>query len=459
MKRILIFCLCVTVSLFGEEISKQAQEIERYRAEISVDPDNATAHYKLGVLLGELEQFEEAITELRTATALKPNDSNAWFNLGIMCCKVGKMTESIDAYEKIIKQGNNSIQVLYNLQYTLKTAGFLNEALQINNQILTQDPNYSPALLSRAFTYLMMGNYKQGWQAHEYNLKNQGKNADALRTILKEGTIAGKKILLTMEGGIGDSLNFLRYAERLKQMGATIYVAVQKELIPLCSRCPYIDKLLSPGQNIPPHDARATLMSLPAILCDTEPAIAQNVPYITADPTKVAFWREPITADKNLKIGICWQASVHNDVSRMPIARRGIPLNKLITLATIPGVTLYSLQKVEGLEQLKDVQSYTNVMIPDSSFDTDPFMDTAAVMMHLDLIISVDTAIAHLAGALARPVWLLLPFASDWRWINNRSDSPWYPTMQIFRQPAPFDWDSVVEKLQKNLLILLQKRH
>lgn len=457
MKRIIVIIFFSFLHLLGQEEAKQIQDIARFRAEIADHPENAQAHYQLGLLLADLEQFDDALEHMRNATQLKPTDINAWFSLGIICCKVGKMTESIDAYQHIIKLGNSSIQVLYNLQYSLKTAGLLKEALKINDQIIAQDPNYAPAHLSRAFTYLMLGDYENAWKAHEFNLKNQSKNAEALRMLLRTGTISGKRILLTMEGGIGDTINFLRYADRLKQMGAIIYVAIQKELIPLCSRCPYIDKLFVNGQAMPQHDARATLMSLPALLYDTESTMASNVPYLNADPTLVEFWKEPLHADKNIKIGICWQASVHNDVSRMPIARRGIPLTKLITLAQIPNISLYSLQKIEGLEQLKDIEKYPNVMIPDSSFDKDPFMDTAAVMMHLDLVISVDTAIAHLAGALGRPVWLLLPYATDWRWIHNRTDSPWYPTMQVFQQPAPFDWDTVMQNVQTQLLKMLKK--
>lgn len=458
MKRSLLFITLYSSYVFVEELPKHIANISHYQKEIATNPTNAQAHYQLAQLLADKEEFDQALEHLHTAIQLNPNDISMWFSLGILCCKIGKMTESIEAYKQIITLGNSSTQVLYNLQYTLKTAGLLKEALKINDQIIAADPNYAPAHLSRAFTYLMMGDYLNGWKAHEFNLKNQGKNADILRAFLKSGTISGKRILLTMEGGIGDSINFLRYAERLKQMGAIIYIAIQKELIPLCSLCPYIDKLYISGDSMPGHDARATLMSLPALLYDTEPTISSNVPYMQADPQLVEYWKEPLTQDKNLKIGICWQASVHNDISRMPIARRGIPLAKLISLAEMPKISLYSLQKVEGLEQLNNIKSYTNVMIPDTTFDNKPFMDTAAVMMHLDLVISVDTAVAHLAGALGKTVWLLLPYATDWRWIHNRTDSPWYPTMRVFRQPQPYDWDSVIQQVQCELKGMLEKR-
>lgn len=190
-------------------------------------------------------------------------------------------------------------------------------------------------------------------------------------------------------------------------------------------------------------------MSLAPILAKKQTMILQNIPYIFADPERIAYWHEQLKHDTNFKIGICWQPSVHNDVSRLPIARRGIPLSQFFKLGAIPGVTLYSLQCVEGLEQLGTIPPEINLVTFDKHFDKDygNFVDTAAVMHELDLIISADTATAHLAGAMGRPVWLLLPYSTDWRWLVNRTDSPWYPTMRIFKQPRPFDWDNAMKEV------------
>jgi len=368
---------------------------------------------------------------------------------------MGKIDQAIQAFRQI-----QTVSALYNVGYTLKTAGRVDEAIPVYKEVLKKKPDYDAAHLALGFAYLNKGDFARGWKQHERYLKKSKKNADKLRTLLRKKEIKGKTILLYPEGGIGDTLHFIRYAQRLKTMGATVIVIAQKPLIPLLSYCPYIDTLLPNSTPGLPHDASSTLMSLPAIFNDNEETFPRTIPYLTPDPTLVSHWKSKLTHDSpTLKIGICWQADVKNDVSRLPIARRGIPLTQFYCLATIPHLQFYSLQKYDGVEQLKTIAPDFPLHIFDDNFDKKhgSFMDTAAVMEHMDLIITVDTAVAHLAGALGRPVWLLLPYSTDWRWIVNRTDSPWYPTMRIFKQPAPFDWDNVMaaisyelEQIQKN---------
>jgi len=368
---------------------------------------------------------------------------------------MGKMDKAIQAFRQI-----QTISALYNIGYTLKSAGRVDEAIPVYKEVLKKNPLYDAAHLALGFAYLNKGDFARGWKQHERYLKKSKKNAAKLRALLRKKEIKGKTILLYPEGGIGDTLHFIRYAQRLKTMGATVIATVQKPLIPLLSYCPYIDKLLPSNTSRMPYDASSTLMSLPAIFNDNEETFPRTIPYLTPDPILVNYWKNKLTRDPTtLKIGICWQADVKNDVSRLPIARRGIPLTQFYCLASIHNLQFYSLQKYDGVEQLKTIAPDFPIHIFDDDFDKKhgSFMDTAAVMEHMDLIITVDTAIAHLAGALGRPVWLLLPYSADWRWIVNRTDSPWYPTMRIFKQPAPFDWDSVMttvyyalEQIQKN---------
>jgi hypothetical protein len=194
-------------------------------------------------------------------------------------------------------------------------------------------------------------------------------------------------------------------------------------------------------------------MSLPAIFNSDHTTIPCPIPYLYPDKTLVAHWHDYFKTDTAFKIGICWQADVFNDSSRPPVARRGLPLHMMYRLSEIPQVSLYSLQQKDGTQQIKDIPAPCKLTVFDEHFDKDagPFMDTAAVMQHLDLIITVDTAIAHLAGALGKKVWLLLPFATDWRWIVGRTDTPWYPTMKIFKQSQPFDWESVMCEVEAAL--------
>jgi hypothetical protein len=284
-----------------------------------------------------------------------------------------------------------------------------------------------------------------------------GKNGDKLRSLLNKNAIAHKKILLRPEGGLGDTLNFVRYAERLKDMGADVIVACQKQLIPLLSRCTYIDHLIACGTALPEYEADATLMSLPAIFNDTDQSAPKKIPYLYADPALVAYWQQKLAADTNFKIGICWQVDVHNDASRIPIARRGCPLNYFATLSTIPGISFYSLQKYDGTEEISTISTDFQLHTFDDLDETvGPFMDTAALMKNLDLIITVDTAIVHLAGGLGCPVWLLHPYATaDWRWLAHRTDSYWYPTVRIFKQQEPFDWEGVMKRVKEELRTLM----
>jgi tetratricopeptide (TPR) repeat protein len=413
-----------------------------------------------------LQQAEEYIAreEYDRAYIAISNAKNHSFNyqdlfqVGILYCKIGAITDAIETYRRVLEQAPSSLPTLYNIAFALKVGGYADEALEIYRVIVARDPSYEPARMGLAFTLLQKGDYVAGWTEHEWNLKKQGKNADALRTLLRENKVKGKIILLTPEGGIGDSIQFVRYAERLKNMGARVAVAIQKPLVALFQKCPYIDFVYAAQTGAPRHDARATLMSLPAFFYDSKDTIPHTIPYLFPDQDLIAYWEKQLEHDHNFKIGICWQVDVHNDVSRLPIAHRGIPLAHFFTLKNIPGITFYSLQKHEGLDQLEHRPTDFNLVIPEN-FDEEhgPFMDTAALMQHMDLIISVDTAVAHLAGALGRPTWLLLPYNADWRWLFGRTDSPWYPNTRIFQQPKPFDWQFVMDTVKTTLEQLCKK--
>ncbi len=460
-RRIISFFLFYTLNLLSSSTLEEAQKfrsegkktaaLSAFEQLIEQEPNNALAYFEFGMFLAELDEFQyynKAIYHLKKATDLK-FDMQWLFQLGCHSCRFGKLKESIQAYKKILDRHPNQTGVLYNIGFTLKTAGYPKQAIDLYKRVLKAKPDYDPAHLGLAFAYISSGNFKTGWKEHEWNLKQQGKNADVLRTFLSNNDIAGKRILLRPEGGIGDSINFLRYVQRLKHMGAYTIVAIQQPLIPLLSRCNYIDKLITTKHPLPHHDARATLMSLAPIFGGDENNIPQNIPYIFPDPNRIAHWHEKLKTNTDIKVGICWQPDVHNDVSRLPIARRGIPLSYFHKLANTPGVSVYSLQKYEGLNQLQDVPQNCTIHVFDQTFDQahGAFMDTAAIMHELDLVISTDTATAHLAGAMGKPVWLLLPYATDWRWIVGRKDTPWYPTMRVFKQHKPFDWDGILDEL------------
>ena len=402
------------------------------------------------------EQFTQAISCFEEIVCNEPHNFSALFNLGCCYLALGQYNKALTAFDTILMYSPRTLPALYNKAFTYKTMGDLDTAITLYKEIISINPEYEPAQLGLGFAYITNGDFENGWKQHERYLKQSGKNGDALRKLLQGNRIAYKTVVLRPEGGLGDTLNFIRYAEILKDMQTNVIVACQKPLIPLLSRCPFIDQLIPTGSQMPEYNADATLMSLPAIFNDSDQTVPQNIPYLFADPALVTYWQKRLAHDTNFKVGICWQADFNNDKpSKLPIARRGIPLQNFAPLATLDGVSLYSLQKYDGTEQLATSNFAINTFDNLDEY-TGPFMDTAAIIKNLDLIITVDTAMVHLAGGLGAKVWLLHPFATaDWRWICHRDDSYWYPNLRIFKQQKPFDYDGVIEQVQMALQELI----
>lgn len=421
---------------------------------------SAAPSYETAMEYQKNEQFTDAITCYEEITLHESHNANAWFNLGHCYLALGQGERAINAFNNVLRINPQALPAHYNKAFTYKTIGDLDAAIDLYKQIIETNPDYEPAHIALGFAYLTQGDFENGWKQHGRYLVRSGKNGDTLRKLLQNNTIGYKKILLCPEGGLGDTLLFIRYAERLKEMHTDVIVACQKPLIPLLSRCPYIDQLIPCGTPTPEHHASATLMSLPAIFNDNETTAPHKIPYLFADPALIDYWKEQLAHDTNFKVGICWQVDVHNDESRLPIARRGFPLNSFAPLGNIDGVSFYSLQKFDGIEELATLSSDFNLQIFDGIDEkSGPFMDTAAIIKNLDLVITVDTAIAHLAGGLGTNVWIVHPYATaDWRWICHKTDSYWYPNVRIFKQQKPFDVDTVMQEVHAALQQLVHKK-
>jgi len=430
-----------------EQQKKFDSAIKDYRQITDLDPYCISAYQRLALVLKNNEAYQEAIETYKRLIALNPAQAWARFQLSIIYIMVGESEAAVKELEKILEEDPNNYRIMHNIAYSLKVAGRVDEAINMYKQAIELNPQYEASVYALALAYLYKGDFAQGWKQYSWRLKKEKRNAEQLRKWIKENKVQNKKIFLMPEGGLGDTIQFIRYAELLKQMGADLTVMVPKPLKPLLSSCPYIDNLIVLGE---PFDRnwqdRASIMSLPAIFESEEENIPRNIPYIYPDKALVEKWRSYFEGENNFKIGLCWEADVKNDASRVPAARRSIPLIKLEKLTNLKNVTFYSLQKSNGTSELADLPEHfvVNRFGPDFDETAGPFMDTAAIINHLDLIITVDTSIAHLAGALGKPVWVMLPHNTDWRWIVNRTDSPWYPTMKIFKQSIPFDWDTII---------------
>ena len=451
-------CTLFNVALAYMKNNNTTKALEYFTKVIDIKPDYIKKYFNKN------EDYQEAIQVYKILLAKNPTKIGLRFQLSNMYIKLGNSKEAIKELEKILEWDPKNYKIMHNIAYCLKVAGRVDEAIDMYKQAIEINPTYEESMYALALAYLSKGDFENGWKQYSLRLKKEKRNAEHVRIGIKENNLHGKKIFLMPEGGLGDTIQFIRYAEILKSIGAHVTVLVQKPLKPLLSHCPYIDNLVVTGQNFKNDwQDRASIMSLPAIFESNERSIPINIPYIYPDENLIEKWGQYFKKETQFKktgfkktgfkIGLCWQADVKNDISRLPVARRSIPLIKLEKLSSLKNVTFYSLQKSNGALELENLPEnfVVHTFGPDFDETAGPFMDTAAIITHLDLVITVDTSIAHLAGALGKPVWVMLPYNTDWRWIVNRTDSPWYPKMKIFKQAIPFDWDSIVTDIFENL--------
>jgi hypothetical protein len=378
--------------------------LERY-------PQSALAHQLLGLIHVDRFEIPEGMARLQQALALRPDLANAHNSLG-------------------------HCQVLLGNEDT---------ALTHLNTALCLDPGHVLAHYNRAVVWLKRGRFREGWVEHEWRFAaGVAKRQEVARPLWDGSSLENRALLIYTEQGLGDVLHFARFLPILRRQARRLVVACHHPLRPFLESLRCIDDWFPIDQ---PHeinfDVYAALMSVPALLGIDESTIPRSVPYLFAEPERIERWRRPVRELPGFKVGICWQGNPLFRVDRF----RSIPLRHWAPLAAIPGVTLVALQHGAGLEQVEPNRGDVPMaLLPDLDREG-VFLDRAAVMQHLDLVITSDTSIAHLAGGLGRPVWVVLSANCDWRWMHARSDSPWYPTMRLFRQPSLGDWPGVFEEV------------
>jgi tetratricopeptide (TPR) repeat protein len=416
-----------------------------YRQALRYQPDYAEAHNNLGVALKGQGRLDQALACFRRALRLLP-DAEVLNNLGDVLREQGKFAKAVACLRQAVRLQPDHAAAHNNLGVSLEKQGYLEEALASYQQAVRLQPDYAQARLNRALVWLMTGRYEQGWPEYEWRWRLKGYALSPCPLPRWDGSpLGGRTILLRAEQGLGDTLQFVRYAALLKRQGATVVLECQKPLLRLLAGCPGIDRLLARGDPLPEGlDVQAPLLSLPGLLGTTLATVPAQVPYLDADPRLVEHWGQRLRTVCGIKVGIAWQGSKLYLDDRI----RSIPLAEFAPLARLEGVRLVSLQKGPGAEQLRRVAGQFSVMDLGGRLDAaGAFTDTAAVLRHLDLVVTCDSAVGHLAGALAVPVWLALPYVPDWRWLLHREDSPWYPTARLFRQGRPGDWHGVFQRL------------
>ena len=322
--------------------------------------------------------------------------------------------------------------------------GRFEEAHGLLKEAVALKPDYAVARMALGQASLLLGRFEEGWPDYEWRwLTPEYAPRPFAQPRWQGEPVAGRTVLLYAEQGHGDTLQFVRYAALLKARGAAVVVECQPALLELLRRTPGIDRLVPLGGPLPFFDYHAPLLSLPGAFRTTLATVPADVPYLFADPARVAAWRERLAAEPGFKVGLIWQGNPKFTGDR----KRSIPLRHYAALAQLPGVRLYSLQRGDGAAQLDALAGAFVVTDLGRAEDEHSFAETAAMMCALDLVITSDTGPAHLAGGLGVSVWVALTLAPDWRWLAGREDCPWYPTMRLFRQRRPGDWDDVFARL------------
>ena len=407
---------------------------------ITLNPAPPFYHNNLGNVLHEQGRFSDALLCYEEALRRDPLYAEAHNNLANSLHQLGRFQEALPHYLEAVRLKPDHAEAYNSFAAALRDQGLLSEALGCYEEALRLAPENADAHAGRAILWLLLGDFERGWPEYEWRWKAKGFPRRVFQQPLWDGALQpGPRILLHAEQGLGDTIQFLRYVPLVKQTGATVLVECQPRLVPLVETVEEIDQVIAAGLPLPAFDAHLPFLSLPGVFHTTLETVPNRVPYLRVPQAKLESWRRRVGAGGFKKVGIAWAGSPTYKKDR----DRSLSLSEFAPLSGIPGIRLFSLQKVTGEREF--LSGAAGLEIEDLEAGADEITDTAAAIQSLDLVIAADTMVAHLAGALGAPVWTLLPYAADWRWLVGREDSPWYPTMRLFRQPSPGNWQPVME--------------
>lgn len=427
-----------------------AQAEEHYQHALRLKPGFPEAYCNLGSLCSARERYADALLHYEQALRRKPDFAGAYTNRGNALWRMGRYEEALESYRQALRLKPDDPQTHCEFGKALHEQRKITEAIASYDEALRLDPQHAEAHLGRAFAWLRQGDFQRGWPEYEWRFKCEGFGFRYPNLPRWDGApLEGRTLLVKCEQGLGDVVQFVRFIPVARARGGRVVLECPKALTRLLQSFAGIDQLVSAGDPLPPCDVWIPLLSLPAVLGTRVETIPAEVPYLAADPALVEHWRHVLAPLGGFKIGVAWRGNP--DMRRDH--ERSFPLVELETIARLPEVRLISLQKKYGLEELSAVDRRFPVTDLGSGFDEahGPFMDTAAVMQNLDLVISCDTVIGHLAGALGVPCWLALAHAYDFRWLDGRRETPWYPQHRLFPQPRFGDWPSVFEAMEAEL--------
>jgi tetratricopeptide (TPR) repeat protein len=447
---------CNHLGILHSDLGNPNEAVACYRRAVALRPNFVEAWTNLGLALTELEQDSEAIACHNQAIAFQPQRAELYSNLGGAFEKRGDLDDALANYRRAIKLQPNLAEAQVNLGNVLSKQGKLQEAVPCYHRALELRPDYADAHTGLAALMHLQGDYAGAWVEYEWRLHCKRMVQRHFQQQIWDGApLNGKTIFIHYEQGLGDTFQFIRYLPLIKAQGATVIMEAQKPLIRLLANAPGIDRLVAAGDELPQFDVYAPLLSLPRIFRTTLDNIPAKFPYLFADRQLVELWRKKLQGVSGFRVGLNWRGRSSRGIHLL----RDIPIECIASLAQLSGVQLISLQ--QGNPQRELAAHCNGASVVDLGDEIDQlhgaFMDTAAIMMNLDLVISSDTSVPHLAGALGTPVWVSLPHVPDWRWLLDRDDSPWYPTMRLFRQKNLGDWAGVFEEIKVALYERLQR--
>jgi Flp pilus assembly protein TadD len=434
--------------LLGMILRRMGRPAEAVAANLKVlelRPNSPEALNNLGNAWRDLGKAQEAIAAFRRALVLLPDSPQVLNNLGCVLLPQGMLEEAEATLRRALVVRPDYLEAACNLGCVLYATGDWDQAMAIQDEVLKRRPDYVQAHWERSMILLGRGQYESGWSEYEWRWKNPDPRLGIrLQTPRWDGTaLNGRTIVLHTEQGLGDAIQFCRFIPLVAERGGKIVLVCRRELLPLLRKLSGLHACFAEDEATPPHDVHCPIGSLPLVLGITLENLPARVPYLWPDEERIPQWRQRMAEKPGRKIGLAWagRPGHPNDL------QRSFGLSALAPLGEVSGVTYFSLQKGEAAAQTASAP----FEVTDWTDEIKDFADTAGMIANLDLVISADTVVAHLAGAMGKPVWVLLPLVPDWRWMLGRQDCPWYPAMRLFRQSRRGDWQSPVRTIVEAL--------
>ena len=421
---------------------------------LQINPNDSECYSNKGIVNFKLKNIEEAISDYKKAISLDKNNYNAFFNLGNLYKGINRLDESIENFNEAISINKNHFTAYHNRAVVKRLLFKFDDAIKDFDKALKINPKYSNALFFKAITQLKIGDYENGWKNYEHRW--EAENFPSPKRKFKQpcwngiDNLNNKIILIHGEQGLGDNIHFVRYFNLIESKAKKAILQVDKKLVHLLKECNFDNYIFSNDEKLPEFDIHCPLLSLPLKFSTTLQSIPLKNKYLFPNKDRICKWKKTFD-NRYLNIGINWQASPNPDLDK----GRSFKLKYFNEISIIDKIKLHSLQKIYGLDQIKEISKQFQLNIIDNFDEEAPFVDTAGIIENLDLIITCDTSIAHLSGAIGKKTFLLLQKNCEWRWLHNINFSPWYKSIKIYRQKTQDDWSTVFDEVKKDIKRLI----